>query len=67
MLQERKEIRARFRVILHTCSNSSLNHLKDGDTERLQWKINKTSRDFEKLARELMEDSLTTAAKLLRN
>jgi len=65
--QERKEIRTKLRTILHALRNSTLKHLKDGDAERLQWRINKTLKDLKKLAQELVEDGLTTAAKFLRN
>ena len=33
---ERKEILRKLRAILHTCRNSVLKHLKDGDVERLK-------------------------------
>jgi len=65
--QERKEIRTRLKTMLQTLRNSAIKHLKDGDTERLQWRINKTLTDLKQLAQELMEDGLTTAAKFLRN
>lgn len=65
--QERKEIRTKLRTILHTLRNSTLKHLKDGDAERLQWRINKTLADLKQLAQELVEDGLTSAAKFLRN
>ena len=64
---ERKEIRARLKAILHACRNSTIKHLKDGDMERLRWRINKTLSDLKQLARELMEDGLTGAAKFIRN
>ncbi len=35
--------------------------------ERLKWRINKTLVDLEELAKELVEDGLTSAAKFLRN
>ena len=53
--------------MLQTLRNSSIKHLRDGDTERLQWRISKTLTDLGKLAQELVEDGLTTAAKFLRN
>ena len=65
--RERKEIRARLRTILRTCRNSAMKHLKDGDTERLQWRIDETLRELKELAQELMEEGLTAAAKFLRN
>lgn len=65
--QERKEIRTKLEAILYTCRNSTIKHLKDGDIERLEWRINKTLKDLKQLAHELVEDSLTTAAKFLRN
>jgi hypothetical protein len=65
--KERREIRGRLRDILHTCRNSALKQLKDGATERLRWRINKTLADLGKLAQELVGDGLTTSAKSLRN
>ena len=65
--QERKEIRSRLRAILNTCRSSALKHLKDGDAERLQRRISKTLADLKQLAKELVEDGLTAAAKFLRN
>ena len=65
--QERKEIRTKLKAILYTCRNSTIKHLKDGDIERLEWRINKTLKDLKQLAHELVEDGLTTAAKFLRN
>nr|MDO8080406.1 transposase [Candidatus Freyarchaeota archaeon] len=64
---ERREILGRLRAILHTCRNSALKHLEDGDTERLQWRINKTLADLKELAKELVEDGLMGTAKFLRN
>jgi len=65
--QERKDILGRLKAVLHTCRNSALKHLKDGDAGRLQWRIEKTLRDLKELARELAEEGLTGAAKFLRN
>jgi len=65
--QERKEIRTKLKAILNTCRNSTIKHLKDGDVERLQWRINKTLADLKQLAKELVEEGLTTTAKFLRN
>lgn len=65
--QERKEIRTRLKAILHTCRNSTIKHLKDGDMERLQWRIKKTLADLKQLAKELVEEGLTTTAKFIRN
>jgi len=65
--KERKEILGRLRAVLHTCRDSALKHLKDGDTERLRWRIDKTLIDLKKLAQKLVEDGLTAAAKFLRN
>ncbi|MGQ9722593.1 MAG: hypothetical protein ACUVXA_14870 [Candidatus Jordarchaeum sp.] len=64
---ERKEILRRLKAILHTCRNSALKHLKDGDTERLRWRINRTLTGLKELAKELVEDGLMGAAKFLRN
>jgi len=64
--QERKEICSRLRAILNTCRSSALKHLADGDAERLRWRINKTLTDLKQLAKELVEDGLTAAAKFLR-
>ena len=44
-----------------------LKHLKDGDVERLKWRIEKTLADLKELAKELAEDGLTSAAKFLMN
>ena len=65
--QERKEIRNRLKAILHTLRNSALKHLKDKDIERLQQRIDKALADLKQLAKELMENGLTTAAKFIRN
>nr|MDO8083046.1 transposase [Candidatus Freyarchaeota archaeon] len=64
---ERREILRRLKAILHTCRNSALKHLKDGDIERLRWRIKKTLADLKELAKELFEDGLMGAAKFLRN
>ena len=65
--QERKEIRNRLRAILQTLRNSAIKHLKDGEMERLRWRIEKTLADLKQLVKELMEEGLTTAAKFIRN
>jgi transposase-like protein len=65
--QERKAIRARLRAILQTCRYATIQHLKDYDMNRLQWRINQTLADFTHLAQELLDDGLTGAAKFLRN
>jgi transposase-like protein len=65
--QERKETRTRLRTILYACRNSAIKHLKDKDMERLRWRINRTLADLRQLARELLEDGLTGAAKFIRN
>jgi len=66
-LQDRKKIKRRLRTILHTCRNSAIKHLKDQDMERLRWRINKTLTELKQLARELLEDGFTGAAKFIRN
>jgi len=65
--QERREIRTKLKAILNTLRNSTIKHLKDGDTGRLQWRINKTLADLKQLAKELAEEGLTTTAKFIRN
>ena len=65
--EERREIRARLKAILHACRNSAIKHLKDGDMERLKWRIEKTLTDLKRLAKELMEEGLTSVAKFIRN
>ncbi|MBS7614655.1 transposase [Candidatus Bathyarchaeota archaeon] len=65
--QDRKEIRTRLKIILNACRNSAIKHLKDQNMERLQWRINKTLADLKQLAKELLEDGLTTTAKFIRN
>jgi transposase-like protein len=65
--QERKKVRTRLRTILQTLRNSAIKHLKDGNTERLQQRINKTLANLKQLAKELMEYGLTGAAKFIRN
>lgn len=42
-----------------------MKHLKD--MERLLWRTNKTLNDLKQLAKELVEEGLTTAAKFIRN
>jgi transposase-like protein len=64
---ERREIRRRLRAVLQTLRNSAIKHLKDGDMERLRWRIEKTLEDLKQLAKELMEEGLTSAAKFIRN
>ena len=64
---ERREIRTRLRAILNTLGNSTIKHLKDGDTERLRWRIDETLADLKQLAKELAEEGLTTTAKFIRN
>ena len=61
-LKERKEIRRRLKAILQSCRNSTIKHLKDRDTERLKWRMEKTLADLKKIAQELIEDGLTTTA-----
>ena len=65
--RERREIRARLKAILHACRNSVLKHLKDQNIERLQWRVEKTLADLKQLAKELVEEGLTGAAKFIRN
>ena len=65
--QERKEIHTKLKAILNTLRNSTIKHLKDGDTGRLQWRIEETLADLKKLAKELAEEGLTTTAKFIRN
>jgi len=65
--KERKEIQGRLRAILQTLRNSTVKHLKDRDTERLLWRINKALADLKQLAKELAEDGLTSTAKFIRN
>lgn len=65
--RKRKEIRAGLRAILRTCRNSAIKHLVDGDTERLQWRIDEKLRELKRLAQKLVEEGLTAAAKFLRN
>ena len=65
--QERKMIRSRLKTILYTLRNSAHKHLKDGDTKRLQWRIDKTLAELKQLAKQLLEDGLTAAAKFIQN
>jgi transposase-like protein len=65
--KERKEIRRRLRAILQTLRNSTVKHLKDRDIERLLWRINKTLEALKQLAKELLDEGLTSAARFLRN
>ena len=61
--QDRKEILTKLLVILQALRNSVIKHLKDQDTQRLQWRINKTLADLKQLANELSKEGLVSAAK----
>lgn len=65
--QERKKIRTKLKTILNTLRNSTIKHLKDMDTQKLQQRIDRTLTDLKQLAKELWEDGFTAAAKFLRN
>jgi transposase-like protein len=65
--QDRKEILTKLLAILQALRNSVIKHLKDQDTQRLQWRINKTLADLKQLANELSKEGLVSAAKFLRN
>ncbi len=58
---ERKEILGRLEAILHTCRNSAFKHLKDGNVERLNWRIEEIRADLNELAEELVKDDLVGA------
>jgi transposase-like protein len=65
--QERKGILTKLTTILQRLRNSAIKHLKDQDTQRLRWRINKTLADLKRLADELSKEGLVSVAKFIRS
>lgn len=66
-----KVVRDRFagklEEVLEVLRNSVNRHLADGDFERLNWRINWTLSELEKLSRELLESGLLVVARFIKN